>query len=249
MMISPEIFYEMELKGKSADEIESRIRGQKNEIGRLKSLIESQEINQEPFACPLPSTRLACNRLYLARAKQALFDAGGKYKLSQKEKRIQSFDESIPFIEQICLSYGGHFYGYEYRTITFSEETVILDVGYVLQESEDKKPFVRKFPGMKRDFLEAFAALHIGEWKATYNNCSVMDGTKRKLTIRFSNGHREVKKEGSNAYPYNFNDFYELMKLEENDEFSGEQKTSIRSQFSRMILIVDLKYYQRSLLT
>lgn len=75
---------------------------------------------------------------------------------------------------------------------------------------------------MKRDFLEAFAALHIGEWKATYNNCSVMDGTKRKLTIRFSNGHREVKKEGSNAYPYNFNDFYELMKLEENDEFSGE---------------------------
>lgn len=222
MMISPEIFYEMELKGKSADEIQSKIRRLKNEIGRLKSIIESQETNLEPFTCPLPSTRLACNRLYLARAKQALFDAGGKYKLSQQEKRVQSFDESIPFIEQIDFSYGGYFYGYEYRTITISKENVSLDVNYVLQKTEDKKPFFREFPSMKKDFLEAFAYLHIGEWKTTYNNCSVMDGTSWYLTIRFGNGHRKVKKEGSNAYPYNFDDFYELMKLEENDEFSCE---------------------------
>lgn len=37
MMISPEMYYEMELKGKSADEIQSKIRGLKNKIGRLKS--------------------------------------------------------------------------------------------------------------------------------------------------------------------------------------------------------------------
>lgn len=222
MMISPEGFYEEELKGKSADEIQSKIRGLKNEIGRLKSVIESQETNLEPFSCPLPSTRLACNRLYLARAKQALFDAGGKYKLSQQEKRIQYFDESIPFIEQIYLLYGGHFYGHENRTITFSEETVFLNVDYVLQASQDKKPFIREFPGIKMDFLEAFASLHIGEWRAKYCNYHVLDGDAWNLAIRFSNGHREVKKIGLNAYPYNFNDFYELMKLEENDDFSLE---------------------------
>lgn len=41
MMISSEGFYEKELKGKSVDEIQSKIRGLKNETGRLKSLIES----------------------------------------------------------------------------------------------------------------------------------------------------------------------------------------------------------------
>lgn len=158
-MISPEKFYEMKLKGKSADEIQSRIRGLKNEIGRLKSLIESQEINLEPLACPLSSTRLACSRLYLARAKQALSDAGGQYKLSRREKRIQSFDKSIPFIEQIEFSYGGDFYGYENRTITISEKNVSLNVDYVWQASEDKKPFFKKFSRMKKDYLEAFASL------------------------------------------------------------------------------------------
>lgn len=43
MMISPEMFYEIELKGKSADEIQAKIRGLKNKMGRLKSDIESQK--------------------------------------------------------------------------------------------------------------------------------------------------------------------------------------------------------------
>ena len=53
MMISPEKFYEMERKGKSADEIELRIRGLKNEIGRLKSVMEPKETNRAPTPIPI----------------------------------------------------------------------------------------------------------------------------------------------------------------------------------------------------
>lgn len=223
MMLSPEGFYEMELKGKSADEIQLKIRGLKNEIGRLKSLIESQEIDPMPFTCPMPATQIACYRLYLKRAIQALLDAGGQYDLSQQEKLIQYFDESIPFIGKIEFSYGGFLYGYEKRTITISGENLSLDVDYNFQIPKDKEPFAREFSGIKTPFLETLASLHIGEWDNEYCDYNVLDGSDWDLSISFSNGHRLVKKSGSNAYPYNFDDFYDLMKLEENDEFSGNE--------------------------
>ena len=40
MMISPESYYEMNLKGKTAEQIMSAIRGLKNEIGHLKNVME-----------------------------------------------------------------------------------------------------------------------------------------------------------------------------------------------------------------
>lgn len=43
MMISPEGYYEMNLKGKSEKEIRSAIRGLKNEIGHLKNTMEHPE--------------------------------------------------------------------------------------------------------------------------------------------------------------------------------------------------------------
>lgn len=146
-------------------------------------------------------------------------DGGGKNELSRREKRIRSFEDSIPFIDQIEFSYGGFLYGYEKRKIIISEENVSLHVDYIWHFSEDQKPFVRNFPGMKKYFLEAFASLHIGKWEDNYCNYQVLDGDSWDLAISFSKDHRVVKKSGSNAYPDNFDEFYDLMKLEENDDF------------------------------
>lgn len=222
MMISPEMFYEIELKGKSADEIQAKIRGLKNKMGRLKSDIESQKTSFEPVSQPSPATKLACYRLYLARAKQALIDAGGEYTLSQREESIQSFDESLPFIEQINFTYGGYLQGCEQRTLSFSGDNLSLKIDHMRQESNEMEPIFKEFPSAKMDFLDAFASLHIGEWKSEYNNYGVLDGSFWSLEIRFNNGHKTVRKTGSNAFPYNFYDFYELMRCEENDDFSGE---------------------------
>lgn len=222
MMISPEMFYEIELKGKSADEIQAKIRGLKNKMGRLKSDIESQKTSFEPVSQPSPATKLACYRLYLARAKQALIDAGGEYTLSQREESIQSFDESLPFIEQINFTYGGYLQGCEQRTLSFSGDNLSLKIDHMRQESNEMEPIFKEFPSAKMDFLDAFASLHIGEWKSEYNNYGVLDGSFWSLEIRFNNGHKTVRKTGSNAFPYNFDDFCELMRCEENDDFSGE---------------------------
>ena len=62
----------------------------------------------------------------------------------------------------------------------------------------------------KDDFLDGIADLHIGEWDKNYSprrfGYEVLDGTQWHLYIYFSNGIRTVKIEGSNAYPYNFDE-------------------------------------------
>lgn len=216
-MLSPDAFFEKKLKGKSAEEIQTIIRGLKNKIGHLKAVLEDPEENFEPMMTQTLVRQIEYNRLYLARAKQALSDAGEEYKPSQREKRIQSFDESIPFIERIEFTYYGFSEGHETRTITFKGEDLILEVSSFLLVAKDRESLVRKFPGIKKDFLEALASLHIGEWKKRYNNCMVLDGYSWNLDIHFCHGHRAVSKGGFNDYPYNFDAFYRLINGEDGE--------------------------------
>ena len=71
MMISPEGYYEMNLKGKSQQEIMTEIRSLKREIGRLKRKLEEHCFDQKVTMYPNPLTRISCSRDYLERAKQA----------------------------------------------------------------------------------------------------------------------------------------------------------------------------------
>lgn len=130
-----------------------------------------------------------------------------------REKEIRTFEESILFIKEIKFTYGEWFVRYETRKITFKGEDLFLDVDY----SYGSKPFTQKFPGMKKDFFEALTALHVGEWEERYDNWNVLDGYSWSLEICFSNGHKAVEKGGSNDHPDNFDDFYQLVKLEDKD--------------------------------
>ena len=58
MMISPESYYEMNLQGKTAEQIMSSIRGLKNEIGHLKNVMEHPDYNSKEDMCPQESTQL-----------------------------------------------------------------------------------------------------------------------------------------------------------------------------------------------
>ncbi len=77
MMESPQSYYEEQLKGKSAEEIEAQICSLKQEISRLKKVVaKPQEYMAEWGICPHPDVQLQMHRLYLQEAKIALKDLG-----------------------------------------------------------------------------------------------------------------------------------------------------------------------------
>ena len=217
MMISPEAFYEMNLKGKTADQIMTVIRGLKQEIGRLKNIVEHPEY--ECTMRPSERTRISCSQDFLERAKKALADVGGTYIPSAAEKKAMDFDGNIPFINKVEFCIGGYFIGYETKTYIIDGDKVRTDVEHslILKPSNIGDYEIEE---MDKDYLlDALKDLHIGEWRRNYSTKRfeylVCDGTQWHLEISFSNGHKPIKIYGDNAYPYNFDKVLELFEIEE----------------------------------
>ena len=217
MMICPETFYEMNLKGKTAEQVMTTIRGLKQEIGRLKNIVEHPEY--ECTMHPSERVRISCSRDYLERAKQALEEVGGTYVPSAAEKKAMEFDENIPFINKVEFCIGGYFNGYETKTYTIDGDKVHTHIEHsLILEPSNIGDF--EIEAMDKDYLfEALKDLHIGEWRRHYNTrrfgYMVCDGTQWHLEIYFSNGYKPVKIYGDNAYPYNFDRVLELFEIEE----------------------------------
>ena len=213
MMISPETYYEMNLKGKSQEEIMKKIRSLKIQIGQLKRSIENtDDMVLEVF--PSRLTRLKCDRDYLERAIRAYEEAGGEYVRSKAEQKDHDFNEALDSMSKLVFTIGGFFCGHETRTFTVSDGQVLVDVEKTMI-SMDKEEYG---PYRKEEFISGIKALHIGEWKRTYNDLLVMDGTQWELDIYYNNGRKAVKISGSNAYPYNFDDLKEFLEVEMEDE-------------------------------
>ena len=213
MMISPETYYEINLKGKSQEEIMKKIRSLKIQIGQVKRSIE----NADDIVCevfPGRQTRLKCYRDYLERAIQAYEEAGGEYVRSKAEQKDHDFNDALDSMSQLMFTIGGFFCGHETRTFTVSDGQVLVDVEKTMI-SMDKEEYG---PYRKEEFISGIKALHIGEWKRTYNDLLVMDGTQWELDIYYNNGRRPTKISGSNAYPYNFDDLKEFLEVEMEDE-------------------------------
>ena len=87
MMISPEAYYEISLRGKSQSEILEEINELQEEINRLKQILKQSNKKAEAVILPSPQTKLECYREYLERAKQALEEAGGHYEPTEEELR------------------------------------------------------------------------------------------------------------------------------------------------------------------
>ena len=220
MMISPETFYEEKLKGKTADEMMTVIRGLKREIGRLKNIMEHPDYQDREVAiCPSEDVQISCARDYLERAKQALAEAGGEYAPSVAEQKAMEFDANIPYISKVKFTIGGYFGGYETRTYTIKDDQVHLYDEYSLHLAPSNLADSEIEPWDKEAFLEQLQNLHIGEWRKNYSakrfGRMILDGTQWDLEIYFSNDRKPVKIYGSNAYPYNFDRLFELFEMGE----------------------------------
>ena len=74
MMVSPEWYYEENLKGKTVDQIKSQIRSLKRKIRKLQKEADDPQ-SQGWMICPSPDVQLEMHRLYLQKAVEALLDA------------------------------------------------------------------------------------------------------------------------------------------------------------------------------
>ena len=138
--------------------------------------------------------------------------------------RDQAFNESLRQMKRFILDYGGFFSGYEKRTYTISDDTVLFDLEYSLYPKPSNLPLYEPFT--KEVFLQGIAELHIGEWKRTYNNYHVLDGTQWSIDIEYEEGCKPVHIEGSNAFPYNFNDLLEFLGVDDEDNAESLERTS-----------------------
>ncbi len=216
MMISPESYYELNLKGKSQKEIMHEIRSLKREISRLKRIIETPPPDIEAYESPLPLTRVKCYREYLDRAIRAYEEVGGVYKKTKSEQRVYDFDQALDSIDRLIFSIGGFFGGFAKRIYTVSGERIKLNIEHDMVEDPSYQPTC--YPLMKDEFIAGLRALHIGEWKKEYCDPYVKDGTQWELEIMFTGERKPIQISGSNAYPYNFEDLTEFLGLDEEDE-------------------------------
>ena len=184
--------------------------------------MENPDYDKQIIMNPSEDIRLQYTREYLKRAKQAYAEAGGTYTLSKSEKEAAVFDANIDAISKITFSIGGYFSGHRSYIVELSEGLK----GYT-KSWEDEEPLTlmnvdNKEPYTRDTFIATLMDLHLGEWCEQYSTMrfgyTVSDGTQWELEFDYNNGHKPVKIDGDNLYPYNFDKFQRLFDNEGNED-------------------------------
>ncbi len=217
MMISPEWYFDENVKGKNQAEIKSTIRGLKNKIGRLKNIMEDPYYGTEIIIKPSESTQLFWTREYLKLAKQGLEELDVDYIPSRTELKAIKFQENIANIREIVFTIGGYFQGHKTYNVQFNEDELVVKFKHFDEKKEilllDENNEVMD----KKCFLGGMEKLYIGEWKRRYSTLDMIcDGTQWELKVIYDNGMSTVKCDGDNVYPYNFDEFLILFGYEKN---------------------------------
>ena len=208
MMISPDSYVEIELKGMTPDEVLKKIRSLQSEMSHLKDINEFRPCDK---ICPSPQVEIDVMRDYAAAAIKYYNSLGGEYKPTELEKKAAVFDSNMEYISSITVTYGGFFGGSETRTLTRDGDTITVERIFSKQaESENTL-----YEGINwKDLIEELTYIHMGEWKSKYENPDVLDGTQWSVDIKYENGTQPKNFRGSNRYPYNFDRFLEIMEME-----------------------------------
>ena len=217
MMIPPSIFYEMQLEGKSVEEIKTNIRGLKRRINHLKRVLEHPDY-KHTFD-PAEDVQLGCNREYLQVAIETLQASGEEYHLTKAEQKALEFNDNIPNISKIDFYIGGYFGPSINVSVTVEDKVKFLTEKY----GPEELPFERREEYDKEDFFRFWDELYLGEWRKHYDlskyGMAVCDGTQWELTIEYNNGRKPFKSSGDNAYPHNFNRLLDCLEVNQFDDW------------------------------
>lgn len=88
---------------------------------------------------------------------------------------------------------------------------------------EDEEPLLllndNKETFIKDTFIAALKVFNIGEWRRPYTTkrfgYRALDGTQWELEFEYNNGHKPVRFDGDNSYPYNFDKFQRLFGIDD----------------------------------
>ncbi|MDO4198677.1 MAG: hypothetical protein Q4D13_06795 [Erysipelotrichaceae bacterium] len=215
MMISPEGFYELELKGKSVKEIRRVIRDLKRTIKENKDILENSDVIPEKVMVhPGPSVMISLSRDYLEIAIKALMENGEEYKPTKSELRDMEFNNNIEYIDKISYTYGNFFFP-ETVSAELVDDKFVLN--YRKHIRDEDRCIEEVYDSIDRtDFMEGLKKLHLGEWKKRYTSeiQYIDDMIDWTLEISYSNGLKnEVFKGDGHMEPYNFDELMELFRL------------------------------------
>lgn len=212
MMISPDVYYEFELKGRSKTHILKEIRYLRKNIKNQKEIIEYSRIKPTRWTAPSPFVSIEMNRLYLKEAKKALEELNEIYKPSRIEKKALKFNENINYLKSIRLEMGSFFEGYITSEIEISKTDPVITI------TDFEGRLLNRFPVNKTVFLKSLSDFYIGEWQNDYDPLrfgeDILDGIQWTLKFDYDGKHKEIEIGGSNDYPYNFKKFIELLRLD-----------------------------------
>ena len=213
MMMSPEAYYDMELQGKTPEEIQRKIRSLRREITTLKRKMEKPDYI--PKHCPGDDVRISCDRQYLARALKVLADMGEECPLTATEKRDAAFNASLDAIHRVELVICKHRFEPQAYSVRMNDPVEYSREGHSCFSPEEEEAFAEFDHTPREDFLEYLADIHLGEWRKHYSperyGYAVMDGVSWNINIFYKDGRKPFRCGGDNAYPYNFDRFCELM--------------------------------------
>ena len=79
MMIGPESYVDMNIKGKTREEAIKEVKQLRRGIGRLKKMLDEEPRTEEMMEHPMPDTRISVYRDYLNAAKAYFEEQGWEY--------------------------------------------------------------------------------------------------------------------------------------------------------------------------
>lgn len=204
-MMGFDAFYNEKLKEKNSSEIAAEIQKLQNEIESLKKEIESKNDPKKMMMDHSRQQQISFNRLYVEYAKDVLRESGGTLGLSKAEKRAEAIDRSIPQLEELFFSLSDEKEGTRTTRVRFCDTYMHFEQKHGLTPGSCDERRI-EYPLNKEEYMRAFQRLHIGEWKARYENTTASKGKGRtwKLELDFGNSYEKVSFSGLDAYPYNF---------------------------------------------
>ncbi|MBR1969994.1 MAG: hypothetical protein IKA17_06530 [Clostridia bacterium] len=212
-MVSPENDYDTFFNCNSSEDANSVIRSLKNEIEQLKNITEHPDYNKSYSTGLYYNTRLAYARESLEKAKQILLKYGKVYVPTSDEIKAIQFQNNVPFINEIELTFKNAFnFNTKHTAIlrgNYFELKTDAPISKLLHSADNDGSLVNK-----QEFLDIISKLYIGEWKNNYelSRFELTDSNVShwELKISFSNGEDSVKIQGDGVYPYNFSNLEHL---------------------------------------
>lgn len=183
---------------KESEELQQMLADERSVIETLKAEMSNAIY---PSATVREMRRTLDGHRETLRAIVRILKKRGGYEPTEAERRGEEIEKKLESIRQARYDYGGFLGGFTYVTLIFGEGEEVKRQIFSRRDGEREE----RIFATKESVIAELKGLYLGEWRASYKNYAILDGFQWRLRLAFADGGEETF-EGSNAYPYNFND-------------------------------------------